>query len=123
MEGEKTFLNTFNILEELGIDNASACDCAIVGHVCTVVSTRAANLCGAAIAVLINRIKKPKVTVGVDGSVYRFHPTFSRNLEIVVSRLIDPGLQFEMKLSEDGSGRGAALVAAVAHRLRKEGIS
>ena len=25
-----------------------------------------------------------------------------------------------MKLSEDGSGRGAAMVAAVAHRLKKQ---
>ena len=29
-------------------------------------------------------------------------------------------LQFSMMLSEDGSGKGAALVAAVAHRLNTE---
>ena len=31
---------------------------------------------------------------------------------------IDNGIT--MKLSEDGSGRGAAMVAAVAHRLKKQ---
>lgn len=30
------------------------------------------------------------------------------------------GLQVRMMISEDGSGKGAALVAAVAHRLRKQ---
>ena len=33
------------------------------------------------LAVIINRINKPNITVGVDGSLYRFHPRFKRNME------------------------------------------
>lgn len=32
---------------------------------------------------------------------------------------VKPHIKFEIMLSEDGSGRGAALVAAVAYRERK----
>ena len=61
--------------------------------------------------------------VGVDGSVYRFHPTFRSLLDAKIDALIsnDPrGLEFQLMLSEDGSGKGAALVAAVACRIEQE---
>lgn len=37
-----------------------------------------------------------------------------------MNELIAPGYKFELMLSEDGSGRGAALVAAVAARKKNE---
>ncbi|VDK62549.1 unnamed protein product [Gongylonema pulchrum] len=52
-------------------------------------SFRAAHLCAAGIACLINRIKKPLVTVGVDGSVYRFHPNFGRIMNAKISELVE----------------------------------
>lgn len=36
-----------NILDELGIENATQADCANVAYVCSQVSTRAAHLCAA----------------------------------------------------------------------------
>lgn len=45
------------------------------------------------IAVLLNRMQKPNVTVGVDGSVYRFHPTFKNLMERKIADLIDPRLK------------------------------
>ncbi|VDM97521.1 unnamed protein product [Onchocerca ochengi] len=84
---------------------------------------RAAYLCAAGIATLLNRMEKPFVTVGVDGSVYRFHPTFPRLLDEKIEQLIDKKLKYQLMLSEDGSGRGAALVAAVASRIRNESCS
>ncbi|ETN83159.1 hypothetical protein NECAME_17561 [Necator americanus] len=66
-------------------------------------------------------MKRPyKVTVGVDGSVYRFHPTFKRLLDQKIRDLIDKEIQFQIKLSVDGSGVGAAVVAAVANRIKRE---
>lgn len=54
--------------------------------------------------------------VGVDGSVYRFHPRFHNLMYAKLRQLVKPHIQFDLMLSEDGSGRGAALVAAVASR-------
>jgi len=117
---EHQFHKTQNILDEIGIPNVTLLDCANVGFVCSVVSTRAAHLCACGIATLLKRMQKPYVTVGVDGSVYRFHPTFKDILDSKIDELVDGKLEFQLMLSEDGSGRGAALVAAVATRMAKE---
>ncbi|KAK4290032.1 hypothetical protein Pmani_037051 [Petrolisthes manimaculis] len=109
--------NCRNILEELGFNDATDADCANVRHVCTSVSRRAAYLAAAGVAVLLNRINEESVTVAVDGSVYRFHPHFHNLMVEQISHLIKPGIKFDLMLSEDGSGRGAALVAAVATRI------
>ncbi|KAK6050219.1 hypothetical protein COOONC_12279 [Cooperia oncophora] len=65
-------------------------------------------------------MKRPYVTVGVDGSVFRFHPTFPRLLDEKIDQLIEGDIEYQLMLSEDGSGRGAALVAAVATRMKRE---
>ena len=77
-------------------------------------SGRAADLAGAGVASLVNKIGRRRVTVGMDGSVYKFHPVFGFRMRRTVARLVCECIQFEMVLSEDGSGRGAALAAAVA---------
>ncbi|CAG0898463.1 unnamed protein product [Darwinula stevensoni] len=108
--------NCMQVLEELALD-ATEEDCASVRYVCECVSRRAAYLVSAGIATLLNKMKRPKVTVAVDGSVYRFHPHFHDLMTAKISQLLKPGIKFELMLSEDGSGRGAALVAAVACRI------
>ncbi|XP_045623070.1 hexokinase type 2 isoform X2 [Procambarus clarkii] len=110
------FNNCRAILEELGFNDATDADCANVRYVCKCVSKRAAFLTAAGVSVLLNRINDESVTVGVDGSVYRFHPHFHNLMVEQISQLIKPGIKFDLMLSEDGSGRGAALVAAVASR-------
>ncbi|XP_017012946.2 hexokinase type 2 [Drosophila takahashii] len=110
------FTNCRLVLEELGLTNATDSDCANVRYICECVSKRAAHLVSAGIATLINKMDEPTVTVGVDGSVYRFHPKFHNLMVEKISQLIKPGITFDLMLSEDGSGRGAALVAAVACR-------
>jgi hexokinase len=44
-------------------------------------------------------------------------------MEKKISELVHPEYKFDLMLSEDGSGRGAALVAAVAAKHRQAGIS
>ncbi|XP_076053337.1 hexokinase A isoform X2 [Oratosquilla oratoria] len=112
------FSNCRMILEELGLGHATDADCANVRYICESVSRRAAHLAASGVAVLLNRIREDSVTVAVDGSVYRFHPHFHNLMTEKISHLINPGQKFDLMLSEDGSGRGAALVAAVASRLR-----
>lgn len=104
------------VLEELGLDHATDEDCRNVRYICECVSSRAAHLVSAGIAALINRMDEKSVTVGIDGSVYRFHPKFHDLMTAKIRELVRPDIKFDLMLSEDGSGRGAALVAAVACR-------
>ncbi|KAG8184536.1 hypothetical protein JTE90_012625 [Oedothorax gibbosus] len=109
---------TMVVLQKMEISEASQEDCEIMKAVCTCVSTRAAHLVSAAVATVLNKMKRSHTTVGVDGSVYRFHPHFRELMEKKIDELTDPSYKFELMLSEDGSGRGAALVAAVAVRSK-----
>ncbi|KAF5900714.1 putative hexokinase HKDC1, partial [Clarias magur] len=116
--------NTKDILTELGLSPTED-DCIAVQHVCTIVSFRSANLCAAALAAILTRIRRNKklkilrTTVGVDGTVYRTHPQFSKRLHKVVRRLV-PECHVRFLLSESGSSKGAAMVTAVAQRLASQ---
>ncbi|CAF2048365.1 unnamed protein product [Rotaria magnacalcarata] len=112
-EGIK-FSNTRRVLEDIGIQNPTFDDCAIVQHICRQVSKRAAKLAAAGLSVLINRIGRPNITVGVDGSLYRYHPRFKTNMERCMDMLVNKSIQFKIALSDDGSGKGAAMVACLA---------
>uniref|UniRef100_A0A915PIY3 Phosphotransferase n=1 Tax=Setaria digitata TaxID=48799 RepID=A0A915PIY3_9BILA len=114
------YQKTMQILEDIGIDHVTIQDCQMVAYICSVVSTRAAHLTAAGITCLLNHLQKPYVTVGIDGSLFRFHPNFSRILDQKIDQLLPKNLEYQLMLSEDGSGRGAALVAAVATRIRRE---
>jgi len=116
-KGEYT--QTRLVLEMLGLDHASDEDCINVKLVCARVSTRAAYLVSAAVATILNKMRRPCTTVGVDGSVYRYHPHFHDLMVKKISEIVHPEYRFNLMLSEDGSGRGAALVAAVAVRQKK----
>ena len=45
------------------------------------------------LAVLINRIGKSDTTVGVDGSLYRYHPRFKRNMERCMETLVNKDIK------------------------------
>uniref|UniRef100_A0A3Q1JYP3 Phosphotransferase n=1 Tax=Anabas testudineus TaxID=64144 RepID=A0A3Q1JYP3_ANATE len=113
--------NTQNILTELGL-KWDQVDVHVVHLVCDTISSRSAHLCAAALATVANRIRVNrgldhlKTTVGVDGTVYRKHPYFSKKLQATV-RLLAPDCDITFLVSEDGSGKGAAMVTAVSQRL------
>ncbi|KAM4702859.1 hexokinase HKDC1-like [Rhinophrynus dorsalis] len=113
--------NTKQILTDLGLEPSEE-DCIAVQHVCTIVSFRSANLCAAALAAILNRLRENKkldrmrTTVGMDGTVYKTHPQYAKRLHKVVRRLV-PNCDVRFLLSESGSGKGAAMVTAVACRL------
>ncbi|KHN72105.1 Putative hexokinase HKDC1 [Toxocara canis] len=108
------------ILHELGINNATDADCTIVAYVCSVISTRSAHLCAAGFSAVLMHMQKPYVTIGIDGSLYKFHRTFARILDEKINELLPSNIEYQLMLSEDGSGRGAALVAAVASRMAQD---
>ncbi|EMP40578.1 Putative hexokinase HKDC1 [Chelonia mydas] len=118
-------LQVRRILQQLGLD--STCDDSIiVKEVCGAVSKRAAQLCGAGLAAIVEKkrenrnLEHLKITVGVDGTLYKLHPHFSRILRETVKEMA-PQCDVTFMLSEDGSGKGAALITAVAKRLHNVG--
>ena len=56
------------------------------------------------------------ITCGVDGSVYKKHPSFAKLLQVKTNELVGPGINVNFRLSHDGSGKGAALVTAVSSK-------
>ncbi|XP_020018382.1 hexokinase-3 isoform X2 [Castor canadensis] len=109
------------ILEDLGLPLTSD-DALMVLEVCQAVSRRAAQLCGAGVAAVVEKIRENRalekltVSVGVDGTLYKLHPHFS-SLVAATVRELAPRCVVTFLQSEDGSGKGAALVTAVACRL------
>jgi len=106
--------NLIQALEELNLHHgATELDYKILRYICECVSIRAAVLAAAGVAALLNKMKRKRVTVGMDGSLYKFHPHFHNRMVGKIASLVDSDIQFQMVLSEDGSGRGAGLAAAV----------
>ncbi|XP_045890546.1 hexokinase-2 [Micropterus dolomieu] len=118
---EEGLMSAEKVLRGLGLDPAVE-DCIATQRVCQIVSTRAAHLCAAALAAVLRQIRdnkaaeKLRATIGVDGSVYKNHPEFSRRLHKMVRRLV-PDCDVRFLQSQCGSGKGAAMVTAVAYRL------
>uniref|UniRef100_A0A8B9J1M4 hexokinase n=1 Tax=Amazona collaria TaxID=241587 RepID=A0A8B9J1M4_9PSIT len=118
---ETKFLQKGGTVGQLGLDSTCE-DSIIVKEVCGAVSKRAAQLCGAGLAAIVEKkrenrgVERLQITVGVDGTLYKLHPHFSRVLQETVKELA-PQCDVTFMLSEDGSGKGAALITAVAKRL------
>jgi hexokinase len=117
MDAAYDFTHARAVMSELNIAGASAFDLAVIRYICECVTCRAAELAGAGIASLVNKIGRRRVTIGMDGSLYKFHPHLGRRINQSMKRMVNDSIKFELALSEDGSGRGAALASAVAVKL------
>ena len=103
--------------DELQQCDVTALDCMSVQLICALVSTRAAYLSACGVAALLERVGKRHVTIAVDGTLYRKHPNFHDRLNTKLRSLLASDVSVAIHVSDDGSGVGAALVAAVAQRL------
>ncbi|XP_043094942.1 hexokinase-2 isoform X2 [Puntigrus tetrazona] len=112
-----------SVLQHLGLTSSTCDDSILVKEVCSVVSRRAAQLCGAGLSAVVDKIRvnrgleKLSITVGVDGTLYKLHPHFATIMRETL-RDLAPACEVTLVQSEDGSGKGAALITAVACRLR-----
>ena len=88
-------------------------DCSAVRYVCECISRRAGFMVSAGVTALLKKMDYHDVVVAIDGSVFRFHPHFPNIMKSRISQLMGIDYKFDLMLSLDGSGRGAALVAAV----------
>ncbi|XP_067458953.1 hexokinase-2 [Thunnus thynnus] len=115
-----------SILQHLGLTSSTCDDSVLVKEVCSVVSRRAAQLCGAGLAAVVDKIRQNRnlqqlsITVGVDGTLYKTHPHFSSIMQETLQDLA-PQCKVTFHKSEDGSGKGAALITAVACRIKSGG--
>jgi hexokinase len=89
----------------------------IIREVCDMVSVRAARISAAAMAAVVTKMDPRllrKHTIAVDGSVYEKHPGFSENIKKALKELFGNKVsRIKLVLSKDGSGKGAAIIAAV----------
>ncbi|QQP53332.1 Phosphotransferase, partial [Caligus rogercresseyi] len=98
---------------ELGLEIVTEEDLSALRYICECVSRRAGFMASAGITALLKKMDYHDVVVAIDGSVFRYHPHFSNIMKSRISQLMGVDYKFDLMMSTDGSGRGAALVAAV----------
>lgn len=98
------------------LHDADPDDCMKFKYICDVVAKRSGNMLGVTLSSLVNKVGESFSIIGVDGTVYRCHPNFDGYMRETLDRFVEKDRKYDIMLSEDGSGRGAALVAAVVHR-------
>ena len=87
---------------------------------CETVSRRASMMASAGITALLKKMDYHDVVVAIDGSLFRYHPHFPNIMRSRIAQLMGVEYKFDLMLSTDGSGRGAALVAAVLKSQEEE---
>lgn len=120
IEGDETEklheIETF--LENMGISHISLYDKIVLKRLCEIVSTRAAVLGAGAISAVVLWMDpelKDRHTVAVDGSLFEKYPGFGLKIENTFKKLYgEKAEKITLVHSRDGSGKGAAIMAAVA---------
>ena len=119
IEGDKTsdLRAVEGLLERLSFPASSAGDRRMFKKVCEIVSRRAARISASCIAAIVTKmdphLSKTHV-IAIDGSVFERHPTFSCNMEEALKDIFaKEHNRIKLVLSKDGSGIGAAILAAV----------
>ncbi|KAJ0759675.1 putative hexokinase [Helianthus annuus] len=112
-----------NILQDvLEIPNTTLSTRKIVVEVCNVIATRGARLAAAGILGILKKTGRdtvkdsevPKTVIAMDGGLYEHYKEYRHCVKNTLNELVGDELAKHIKLihSEDGSGIGAALLAA-----------
>ena len=104
--------------ERNGFSNITLHDKILLQRLCQIISTRAARLGAAAISAVLTWIDpkfKDVHTVGIDGSLFEKYPGFKTKMMNVLEELYgEKAERITLVHAKDGSGKGAAIIAAVA---------
>lgn len=65
LDEEGDYRNCMEVIQKLGLKNATTKDCANVRYICECVSRRSAHLVSAGIVTLLNKMNEQSVTVGI----------------------------------------------------------
>lgn len=113
------FEETKKVLQELNINKYSQSDLSTVVQLGAAIMNRSAYLVAAGVSTILERLKRPYTVIGYDGSVIKHHPYFLKRVTDKCAQLTQPDYRFDFVQSSDGSGIGAAVVAAALHRERR----
>lgn len=106
------------VLEDLGFLATSLGDRQILKHLCKIISSRAAAMIAAAISAVMTWMDPElnrRHTVSIDGSLYEKYNGFEKRINQVLGTLHGhKAKNINLVHSRDGSGVGAAIIAAVA---------
>ena len=112
------FAKTASVLKKAGLAKCTPEERRQVKKICEVVSKRGARISAACVAAIIKKMDPSLLrrhTVAIDGSVYEKHPTFAKNMKSCLGEIFGPKSNLiKIALTKDGSGKGAAIIAAVA---------
>ncbi|KAJ3409739.1 hexokinase A [Chytridiales sp. JEL 0842] len=109
--------DTKAVLEDiLKVPRTTRQDRLIVRGVCELIGRRAARLSAAGVAAIVTKMNRlDGCTVAIDGSLFELYPHFANRMRDALREML--GLSAEnivLEQARDGSGQGAALIAATA---------
>jgi hexokinase len=114
-------IKTAKLLKSLGVKNSAYSDRLLLKRICTMVSVRSAQISAAAIAAVIlwmDPAVSRKHTVAIDGSLFEKWPRYRSHISSFLRCILkEKARNISLALTPDGSGKGAAIVAATASRL------
>jgi len=107
------------MLKELNITTYSVEDLNIVVEVGAAIILRCAYLVAVGVSCLLERMQRPHTVIGYDGSLIKQHPYLLKRVIEKTAQLTSKEYRFDFVQSSDGSGVGAAVVAAALHKERR----
>ncbi|KHJ86772.1 Hexokinase, partial [Oesophagostomum dentatum] len=116
-EEEGNYKSCRRICDELDVPMHGSSDYHIIRDVCYAVSDRSAAIVAAAISALLRHLDVSKVKIGVGGALIQFHPIYHKLLHDKLVDLAPLSTEWELVPADEGSARGAALIAAVAEKM------
>ena len=87
-----------------------------IKQVCQIIGTRAARLSAVGVACLsLKTVYDSKLVVAIDGSVFEHYPNFEQRMRQALEEMLGViSKDIILEQATDGSGRGAAIIAALA---------
>lgn len=96
----------------------SAGELSTVKEVCHLVALRSARLAAAGVFAVLSKMGLPSTTsrsvVAIDGGLYEHYAAYAASMAAALRELAGEAARVELTLAKDGSGLGAALLAAAA---------
>jgi len=115
-DGSADLAEVGRVLREAGITTTTIRDRVLVREACVCVSTRAARLSAMGVVGMLDLSAPGKTTVAIDGTVFEAYPYFKERMEGGLIEVLgaEAASNVELVLAKDGSGIGAAIIAAIA---------
>ncbi|MDD5255139.1 MAG: 6-phosphogluconolactonase, partial [Candidatus Omnitrophica bacterium] len=114
-------------MRRLGIEGVTFEEAKALQQICGLISLRAARVAAPTLVATIEKAD-PGITkshvIAVDGSIYEKYPHFAENIEVAFIDLLgaDKAARISMAITHDGSGIGAAIIAAIVALLKNAAL-